>query len=96
MESSRSRIFEAYITGKNDVSHGLVENLDVEGVYVRMLGSHFIPNDKVTLDLFVTDLSKTDHIFSAKARIVRVDSKGAYLRFYPMEISQYLKLTVYG
>jgi hypothetical protein len=59
-----------------------------------MLDSHFMPYDKATLDLFVMDQSEKSHIFSAKARIVRVDSRGAYLRFYPMEISQYLKLTV--
>jgi len=84
---------EAVIEREGNVASGLIENIQLEGVYVSLLDRYFLPEDPVRIDLCVRDLDRPRHaLLAVWARVVQSDKGGAYFRFRPMALSDHAVL----
>ena len=82
----------AVIESENGVAGGYVENLTLDGLYVRLKKQDFTPSkDRVSLDLFLA-ASNGPSVFRTEARIVQIDEMGIFLQFRPMALSYHNKL----
>lgn len=83
---------EAIIESDREVAVGLVENISVKGLYVRLLTGDPIPLQKrVRIDLYLPS-SEYLRILRLRARIVRVDESGMAVQFGPMPLEAAAKL----
>ena len=81
---------EAAIEGEGHSANGLIENIDLHGVYVSLSNRHFLPGDQVAIDISVRDLDRRRHpVVTVYARVMHADKKGVHLRFRPMTVSKY-------
>jgi hypothetical protein len=82
----------ATIDCRNVIAGGYVENLTLNGLYVRLKNHDLtVSNEHVSLDLFLA-ASNGPSVFRAEARIVQVDQRGVTLQFRPMALSHHNRL----
>jgi hypothetical protein len=83
---------KAVIECESCAAGGFVENLTLDGLYVRLKNHDFtVSKERVRLDLFLA-ASNGPSVFKAEARIVQVDETGVALQFRPMALSHHNRL----
>jgi hypothetical protein len=83
---------EAVIEMGDAVTGGFVENLSLDGLFVRLKNRHLKQSgERVKVDLFLA-ASNGPSIFMAEARIARVDEAGVALQFRPMPLRDHKRL----
>jgi hypothetical protein len=71
---------------------GWVENLTLDGLYVRLKNHNFtVSKERVSVNLFLA-ASNAPSILKIDARIVQVDETGVALQFRPMALSDHTRL----
>ncbi|HAR95290.1 MAG TPA: hypothetical protein DCR97_04925 [Deltaproteobacteria bacterium] len=84
---------EAIIESDIEVAVGMVENISVKGLYMRLLTGDPIPLQKrVRIDLYLPGSSDYLRILRLRARIIRVDENGMAVQFGPMPLETAAKL----
>jgi hypothetical protein len=84
---------EAIIEGNIEVAVGLVDNISIKGLYIRLLTGDFIPLQKrVRVDLYLPGSTEYLRILRLHARIVRTDENGMGVQFGPMPLESSTKL----
>jgi hypothetical protein len=84
---------EAIIEGDVEVAVGLVENISIKGLYMRLLTGDQIPKDKrVRIDLYLPGSTQYLRILRLRARIVRGDESGLAVQFGPMPLEAATRL----
>lgn len=84
---------EAIIEGDIEVAVGLVENISIKGLYMRLLTGDQIPPQKlVRIDLYLPGSTEYLRILRLHARVVRGDKNGLALQFRPMPVETAMKL----
>lgn len=84
---------EAVIKGEDQLANGTVEDISLDGLYLRLRDRHaFSAGQRITIDLYLRDSNRRYIILKTQARLVQTDEKGAKLRFNPMTLSQHKKL----
>lgn len=82
----------AIVESENYVAGGLVENLTLDGLYVRLKNHDFtVSRERVSVDLFLA-ASNGPSILTIDARIVQVDESGVALQFRPMALGDHTRL----
>lgn len=83
---------KAIIECEDVVAGGLVEDLTIDGLYVRLKKHGFsVSREWATVDLFLA-ASNGPSILTIDARIVTVDESGIALQFRPMALSDHARL----
>jgi len=84
---------EAILESDIEVAVGLVENISVKGLYIRLLTGDPIPLQKrVRIDLHLPGSSEYLRILRLRARIIRVEESGMAVQFGPMPLETAAKL----
>lgn len=84
---------EAIIEGDIEVAVGLVENISIKGLYMRLLTGDPIPLQKrVRIDLYLPGSTEYLRILRLHARVVREDEGGMAVQFGPMPVEAATKL----
>lgn len=84
---------EAIIEGDIEVAVGLVENISIKGLYMRLLTGDQIPEQKgVRVDLYLPGSTEYLRILRLRARVVRSDGSGLALQFRPMPVETSMRL----
>lgn len=85
--------FVAIVKGENHTIDGVVDGIDLDGVYVRMRNPCFATKDQVEIGFCIKD---SDGVYSVllevHARVARVDREGVRFYFRPMALSDHEKL----
>jgi hypothetical protein len=82
---------EAVVEGETGREAAMVENISLNGLYVRLRNSGSILQDEqVRIDIY--DKTSEDSTVRLKGRIVRVDGSGLAVHFRPMRLSDYFQL----
>lgn len=82
----------AVIECENGAVGGYVENLTLDGLYMRLKKRDFAPpKERVSLDLFLA-ASNGPSVFRTEARVVQIDETGIFLQFRPMTLSHHNRL----
>jgi hypothetical protein len=85
---------EAVIRGEDDIANGVVEDISLDGLYLRLRNQNgFVADERVTIDLYLRDSNRRYIIMRIQARVAQADEKGAKLRFGPMTLSEHRKLS---
>lgn len=84
---------EAIIEGDTEVAVGMVENISIKGLFMRVLtGDQIPPQKRVRIDLYLPGSSQYLRILRLRARVVRGDETGIAVQFGPMPIETAAKL----
>lgn len=84
---------EAIIEGDIEVAVGLVENISIKGLYMRLLtGDQIPPQKRVRIDLYLPGSTEYLRILRLHARVVRGDESGLAVQFGPMPIEAAARL----
>lgn len=84
---------EAVIKGEGHATNGAVEEISLDGLYLRMRSQHFFQvGQRITIDLYLRDSNRRYIILKMQARVVRIEQKGAKLHFSPMTLVQHRTL----
>jgi hypothetical protein len=84
---------EAIIVGANSMANGVVKNISMSGLDVRVRSRVCcLVEERVTVDLYLRDSNRRYTMVKLHARVDRVDGKEAGLRFVPMTLSEQRKL----
>lgn len=83
----------AIIKGKDDIAVGRVENMSLNGLYVRLRNQIFIdPEELVTVDIYLNDSDSCYSILTLHGRAVRVTETGVGVQFRPMAVADQIRL----
>jgi hypothetical protein len=84
---------EAIIEGDTEVAVGLVENISIKGLFMRLLTGDQIPaQQRVHIDLYLPGSTEYLRILRLHARVVRGDESGLAVQFGPMTVQTATKL----
>lgn len=84
---------EAIIEGDIEVAVGVVENISIKGLYMRLLTGDQIPTQKhVRIDLYLPGSTEYLRILRLHARVVRGDENGLAVQFRPMPVEAAMRL----
>lgn len=84
---------EAIIEGDVEVAVGMVENISIKGLFMRLLtGDQIAPQKRVRIDLYLPGSTQYLRILRLRARVVRGDETGIAVQFGPMPLETATKL----
>lgn len=84
---------EAIIEGDIEVAVGMVENISIKGLYMRLLtGDQIAPEKRVRIDLYLPGSTEYLRILRLRARVVRGNENGIAVQFGPMPIESAARL----
>ena len=83
----------AMLKQQDDYAIGRIENISLSGLYILLQNEiSLLPDDLVTVDLYLHDPSQCRSVLSLAARVARVDKRGVGLQFRPMSITDHNRL----
>lgn len=83
----------AIIKGKDDIAVGRIENMSLNGLYMRLRNEIFIESEElVIVDIYLNDSDNCYSILTVHGRAVRVSDKGVGVQFRPMTVPDQTRL----